>query len=513
MTNTSQSNKNIAKNTMFLYFRMGIIMLVQLYTSRIVLNALGVKDYGIYNIVGSIIVAFNFISIPLSNATQRFYNYELGRNNIVNVNKIFNLSLIIYGLIVIILICIVEICGQWFIYNKMLLPVTRMDAALWAFHCSVFAFAISLLRTPFESLIIAYEKMSVYAYIGIVDAILKLLNAFSLMYIMTDKLKLYAINQFVIAVIGFLIIFIYNRNKFGYIKIKRVYDKEMFKNLISFSGWSIFGSIAVMLSNQGLNVLLNIFYGVAVNAAMGIATQVNTSIQQFVGNFQVAFRPQIVKQYSSNQLSSLRNLVINSSKYSFLLLFCIVCPLSFNISFILKVWLGNVPEYASEFCVLMMIYALSESLSAPMWMTIQATGKIKKYQIIISSVMVMNIVFSYIFLNIGFRPVIVLIIKCCLDLCYLIIRLSFIKKMIKFSIQEYIIKVFIPLSVIVLLTSTSILIVHHYMNEGWLRIFISIIVFGIVFIPSTYYICLNQKEKIMIKNFIINRLIQHKKNG
>lgn len=171
----------------------------------------------------------------------------------------------------------------------------------------------------------------------------------------------------------------------------------MFKNLLSFSGWSLFGSVAVMLSNQGLNILLNIFYGVAVNAAMGIATQVNASIQQFVGNFQVAFRPQIVKQFSANQLASLRNLVTNSSKYSFLLLFCIVCPLLFNISFILKVWLGNVPKYAPEFCILMMIYALSESLSAPMWMTIQATGKIKKYQIIISCVMAMNIVLSYIF--------------------------------------------------------------------------------------------------------------------
>ena len=498
---------------MFLYARMGIIMLVQLYTSRIVLNALGVKDYGIYNIVGSIIVAFNFISIPLSTATQRFYNYELGKNNIENVNKIFNLSLIIYGLIAITLICIVEICGLWFINNKMSLPQTRIDAALWTFHCSVFVFAISLLRNPFESLIVAHEKMSVYAYIGIIDAVLKLLNAFSLMYFTTDKLKLYAVNQLIIAIVGFVIIFYYNRKKLGYIKIKRVYDKEMFKNLLSFSGWSLFGSVAVMLSNQGLNILLNIFYGVAVNAAMGIATQVNASIQQFVGNFQVAFRPQIVKQFSANQLASLRNLVTNSSKYSFLLLFCIVCPLLFNISFILKVWLGNVPKYAPEFCILMMIYALSESLSAPMWMTIQATGKIKKYQIIISCVMAMNIVLSYIFLDMGFKPIIVLIIKCCLDLCYLIIRLLFINKMIKFSIKKYIRNVCFPLSIIVLLTSTSILIVQHYINDGWFRMFISIIVFGIIFIPSTYYICLNNKEKIMIKTFIINKLILYKKNG
>lgn len=512
MTNTAENNKRIAKNTMFLYIRMGIIMLVQLYTSRIVLNSLGIKDYGIYNIVGSIIIAFNFISIPLSTATQRFYNYELGKNNIDNVNKVFNLSLLIYGLIATILICIVEICGQWFIYNKMSLPLDRLDAALWTFHFSIFAFAISLLRTPFESLIIAHEKMSIYAYIGVIDAILKLLNAFSLMYIATDKLKLYAVNQFLITIIGFIIIFFYDKRKFKYIKIQKVYDKDMFKSLISFSGWSLFGSIAVMLSNQGLNVLLNVFFGVAVNAAMGIASQVNASIQQFVGNFQVAFRPQIVKQFSSNQLSSLRLLIMNSSKYSFLLLYFLVCPLSFNISFILKVWLGNVPEYASEFCVLMMIYALLESLSAPMWMTIQATGNIKKYQIIISCVMAMNIIFSYIFLKIGFPPVVVLEIKCCLDICYLVIRLFFIHKKIKFSIKEYIKNVGFPLLSIVLITCISVLIVHYYTYEGWIRIAISVIVFTIAFIPAVYFIGLNNSEKTTVKKMITNKLIQKEKN-
>ena len=316
----AENNKRIAKNTMFLYVRMLLIMGVNLYTSRIVLQTLGVEDFGIYNVVGSIVVAFSFISGPLGSATQRYYNFELGRDDKAGLNLVFNHSVLIYALLSILIFIVIEIGGFWFIKNKMLLPNERLDVALFAFHFSVFAFVVSLFKTPFESLIIAHEKMSYYAYVSIVEVVLNLLNAYSLSFFSLDKLKLYAINRFLIIAIVFACVFIYTRRKFVYVYFVRIWNKNVFKSLLSFSGWSLFGSVASMSANQGLNILLNVFFGVIVNAAMGIASQVNGAVNQFVSNFQVAFRPQIVKLYASGQLDQLRSLIMNTSKYSFLLL-------------------------------------------------------------------------------------------------------------------------------------------------------------------------------------------------
>ena len=434
------NNKRIAKNTMFLYIRMGISMLVGLYTSRIVLQALGVEDYGIYNVVGSFIVAFTFISGPLGTATQRFLNFELGKGESGRLNKVFNLSLYTYVVLAVILFFVIEVAGIWFLKNKMQLPAERMNAAAFAFHMSVLTLLLNLIKTPFESLIIAYEKMSFYAYISIADVFLKLLNAFMLLYVAVDKLKLFSINILVITLIVGCVTAFYCVRNFKKVRIENPrenWDFPLFKELMSFSGWSLFGSVASMTANQGLNILLNLFFGVVVNAAMGIANQVNAAVVQFVSNFQVAFRPQLVKYYAQGNIDALKSLIINTSKYSYLLLFAVVCPVCFNIDLLLKLWLKNPPEYAAEFCIMMLIYALLETLSAPMWMTVQATGKIKRYQIVISCVMSLNIVFSYFFLRAGFAPVAVLAIKCCMDVFYLLVRLIFMKIKIDFSISAF----------------------------------------------------------------------------
>ena len=386
MTSTLSNNKRIAKNTMFLYIRMGVSMLVGLYTSRVVLQALGVEDYGIYNVVGSFIVAFTFISGPLGTATQRFLNFELGKGECGRLNKVLNLSLYIYIILAAILFVVIEIVGVWFLNCKMQIPAERLNAATFAFHMSVLTLLLSLVKTPFEALIIAYEKMSFYAYASIADVVLKLLNALILVCFSFDKLKVYSINLLIIAfVVNGLIVF-YCVCNFKNVKIQSPRDNRdpcLFKELMSFSGWSLFGSVANMTANQGLNLLLNIFFGVVVNAAMGVATQVSAAINQFVSNFQVAFKPQLIKYYASGELDALRKLIMSASKYSYLLLFALVCPVVFNIDIILYLWLKNPPQYAAGFCVMMLIYALLESLSAPMWMTVQATGNIKKYQIVV----------------------------------------------------------------------------------------------------------------------------------
>jgi O-antigen/teichoic acid export membrane protein len=508
MQSTSANNKRIAKNTMFLYIRMGVSMLVGLYTSRIVLNALGVENYGIYNIVGSFIVAFTFISGPLGTATQRFLNFELGKGPDGRLNKVFNLSFYTYVVLSILLLCVIEIAGIWFLNHKMQMPVERRDAAFFAFHMSVLTLLLNLLKTPFESLIIAYERMSFYAYISIADVLLKLINAFLLLYVSLDKLKIFAANILVISAIVICVTVVYCRRNFKNVKIqvpRKNWDLPLFKELVGFSGWSLFGSVASMSANQGLNLLLNMFFGVIVNAAMGIANQVNAAVVQFVNNFQVAFRPQLVKYYAQGNIDALKSLIINTSKYSYLLLFAIVCPVCFNIDLLLKLWLKNPPEYAAEFCIMMLIYALLETLSAPMWMTVQATGKIKRYQIVISSVIFLNIIISYLFLKAGFGPVIVLIVKCCLDVVYLIVRLIFMKVKIQFPIKEFLLKTLLPVFLVTIPSVSVVYAASNISENEYVHLGLTLIIFGAVYLLSVFFLGLNAGDRLKIRTFIKNK--------
>ncbi len=498
MTDTAQNNRRIAKNTFYLYLRMGITMLVQLYTSRIVLQALGIEDYGIYNIVGSVVVMFSFISGPLGTATQRFYNFELGKKDGGNLNTIFNISLYCFLILALVMFLLVELGGVWYISNKMNLPPDRTGAAMFVFQFSLLTFLLSLVKTPFESLIIAHENMSYYAYVSILDVALKLLNAFSLTWFLGDKLKLYAVNHLVIALIIFVCVQFYCHRKFTTIRITRVWDSGIFKSMASFSGWSLFGSVASMSANQGLNLLLNFFYGVTVNAAVGVANQVSAAVNQFVGNFQIAFRPQIVKYYSGEEFDALRALVHNTAKYSYFLLFALACPVMFNAQFLLEVWLGKVPEFASEFVVLNLIYLLLETLSAPMWMTIQATGKIRNYQIVISSVIFLNIIISYFFLKAGYSPTVVMEIKCCLDFAYLAIRLLFMRAKIQFPIREFARKVLLPISLVTALSVIPTAILSYLDLAGWKYLIASVLTFMAFYMTSVFFIGISRSEREMV---------------
>lgn len=510
-TDVSTNNKRIAKNALYMYINMGITMLVSLYTSRIILQNLGISDYGIYNIVGSVVAAFAFLSEPLGTATQRFYNFELGKNNKSQLNVIFNMSLLIYVILSIGLMILVEIIGVWFIYNKMSLPPERIEAALFAFHASMLTFVASLIKLPFDALILAHEKMSFYAIISFMDAALKLLNAFSLAYLMVDKLYLYSFNVLIIICIGLFATAFYCLRKFKYISFKRpkeIWDKKTFRDLFNFSGWSLFGAVANMTANQGLNILLNVFFGVIINAAMGIANQVNAAISQFATSFQTAFRPQIVKYYASNEIETLEVLIKRTSKLSYILLFGLLCPTWFNMSYILELWLGveNVPEYTAEFSILMTTYALLNSLSAPMWMTVQATGTIKKYQIVISSAIFLNIVFAYIFLLMGFPPTIVLLIKCVLDILYLAIRLHFMKTMINFNIGDYLNKVMMPLFVLSIVPIVILMVVVTLVETGLVRAIATIIGFYLLYIPLVLYVALTKNERDVILEYATNKI-------
>ena len=501
------NDKRILKNTVYLYIRMAVSMLVQLYTSRIILLNLGVIDFGVYIVVATFIIAFTYISSPLGTATQRFLNFELGKKDFGNVELVFNITIYIYLILGILFFVVIEVAGVWFLNHKLQIPSDRIDAANFVFHMSTIAVIFNLLKTPFESLIIAHERMSFYAYVSIADVLLKLLNAASLTWFMVDKLKLYSVNMLIISIVIFTCFAFYSYKQFSTIRFRKLWSKCLFKEMLSFSGWSLFGSLATMSSNQGLSIVLNMFYGVIVNAAMGVAGQVSSAITQFATNFQIAFRPQIVKYYAANEISQLKSLINRTSKYSYLLLYILVCPLCFNIDFILKKWLGNVPEYANIFCVCMSIYALIDTLSAPMWMAIQATGKIKKYQLAISSAMFLNILLAYIFLKFGYRPSIVLEIKCILDVIYLCIRLLFLRSLISFSVMDYIKETGVRIFTITFATLLPIAIISSlYHDESWIFFLTSCAIQTLLILLCTWFIAFTNGEKNQIKKIIYSKI-------
>ena len=345
----SENNKRIFKNTMMLYCRMLLMLFVSLYTSRITLSTLGIENFGIYNVVGGVVVLFSFLSSAMSSATQRFLNFELGKSDGQRVRQVFGMSLVVHAVIAIIVLFLAETIGLWFLNNKLNIPDSRMVAANWVYQLSIFGTIVGILRVPYNATIIAHERMSYYAYLGIAEAILKLVVVFTLTLVSVDKLILFAI---LLQSVSLLLLFVnvtYCVRKFNSAWPVFVKDRALFCDLISFSGWSLFGAVANVSRDQGVNVILNLFYGVTANAAMGVANQVNGAVYQFVSNFQVAFSPQIVKSYSAGERGYFNSLVFNASKYSFFLMWFLSLPVLVNTDFILNLWLKNPPEYASEF--------------------------------------------------------------------------------------------------------------------------------------------------------------------
>lgn len=508
--NNSSNNKRIAKNTILMYFRMFITMSVQLYTSRVILENLGVTDYGIYSIVGSFIVMFTFISGPLEAATQRFMTFELGRGNENRINVVFNMSMFSHILLALCLALVIELAGIWYINNKMQMPVERLPAALWTFHFSVFALTVNLCKTPFSSLIVAYERMSYYAYVSIIDVALKLLSATALAYFAVDKLKLYAVNITLVSIIGFIILWIYCKSQFKQIKLLYVWDRRLFKDMTSFSGWTMFGSVASMTSNQGLNILLNYFFGVVVNAAMGIATQVSSAVNQFVENFQIAFRPQIVKYYAAGDKTNLYSLMCNATKISTILFLAIACPVMFNIEFLLEIWLKNPPGQTGQFTIMFFLMAYIATLAAPLVMVVQATGTIKKYQMVVSSCIMLTILFSVILLNLGVSAITVLFTKLLVDmLCYLV-RLLFVRKFIRLSIRYYTIKALLPNFRLILISILYMLFVNSFFYAGWIKLITTTLLFFIAYIPLVLYLGFNKSERMKVCGYIFSKVNRYR---
>lgn len=438
MADGSVNNKRIAQNTLFLYFRMLFMMAITLFTNRVVLDKLGVVDYGIYNIVGGIIVMLGFLSGCMSNSIQRFLSYELGRGNMNQVNRIFNISILVHLGIALLVFIVMELIGLWYLNTYMNIPHERLNAANWVFQCSLLTMLFTIMQVPYNALIISKEKMGIYAYISIVEAILKLLVVYLLSVTVFDRLKFYSV-LISLVTIGILLSYkIYCKKNFEEASFRIVKDWHLFKEIISFSGWNMLSEVAWTLTGPGVNLILNSFYGPVINAARGLAEQVNAAVTRFVSNFQTAVNPQIIKSYAAGEIEQMNSLLFRSTRFSFYLLYILSLPLILKMDFILHIWLKEVPTYTTEFCQLILVCSLISVNSTLLPKIAWAYGKIRKYQVLVSFVLILNFPFSYLFLQLGFTPISTVWVAIVIQVIIIYVRLYLVSKMVELSITQYI---------------------------------------------------------------------------
>lgn len=447
-----------------------LTMLVSLYTSRVILNTLGVEDYGIYNVVGGVVTMFAFFNSAMSSATQRFLSYEIGKSNFIQLRKTFNASQVIHIGIAILILILAETIGLWFVKNYLVIPAERMDAAIWIYHFSVLSFIMTIIQVPYNATIIAHERMNVYAYISILEVSLKLLIVFLLVSISFDKLKLYGILYFGVVFLIAVIYRIYATLNFEESKFEVVNDKKLYRTLISFSSWSLFGSIANVAKGQGINIILNIFFGPVVNAARAIASQVQSAVNTFVINFQIAINPQIFKSFAEGNDEYMYSLIFRSAKFSFYILFILILPIIFEIDQILRLWLIKVPEMTAIFTVLTLIIILLWALSNPLVIAIQATGKIKVFQIISGTIMFLILPVSYLFFKLGYPPVIAYFIDFLVELVLLFVRLIMVRKLINFPLLLFLKGIVLKNILVVLLSVSVPLIIVNLFETSFVRL-------------------------------------------
>ncbi len=504
------NNKRILKNTGMLYFRMLLTMAVSLFTVRIVLNTLGVVDYGIFNVVGGIVVMFSFLSNTMASASQRFFAFELGQNNIPKLKRTFSTIIIIYAIIAVIVLLLAETIGLWFLNNKLVIPPERLGAANWIYQFSILSFIMTIMTIPYNAAIIAHENMKIYAYVSIIEVVLKLVIVYLLLLFSFDKLKMYAVLLFATTCI---ITFIYRTicmKKYEECRFHFYWERDLFKTLISYSGWTLFGVVGGILNSQGVNILLNIFFGPVVNAARAIAYQVNAAVNQFVLNFLKAVQPQITKYYAVGEQGKMIQLVFRSSKLSYYLLLIITMPMLLETNYILTLWLKEVPEYVVLFTRLVIITALIDSLSYPLQTAAQATGKIRKYQVVVGSTLLLNLPISYIFLKMGYPPQVTIYITIAISIICLFLRLWMLRSLVGLSMTIFLKNVLLTVLITTVIAYIIPLIPANQLREGLYRFVIVGTIGLFTSIATIYFIGLSKNEQQfftkIIKDKVINKL-------
>jgi len=471
------NNKRIAKNTLMLYIRMMFGMMVSLYTSRVVLNTLGVEDYGIYNVAGGFVAMLSLISNSLSASTGRFLTFELGKGDMQQLKQVFSTSLTIHALLAVFVLILAETIGiWWFLNEKMTIPADRLYAANWVFQSSVFAFMVGLFSVPYNASIVSHEKMSVFAYLGIFDVLMRLGIVLFIAYSpwQFDRLIIYAMLLVGVSMIGQLANMAYCNRHFQECKLQFAFHIGNWKEMSSFAGWNFIGCTAGLLKDQGVNLLLNLFMGPVLNAARGVALSVNTAVGSFVGNFMAALSPQIIKSYAAGEYFYMMSLVERGARFSFYILFLLALPILFETEFILTLWLNDFPPHTVNFVRLILLLSLSDVLSNTLITLQNATGKIRDYQIAVGGALMLNFPVSYLCLKIGCVPESVFIVALIVSVLCLILRLLFLQRMVQLSVKQYLYNVCLNVLYVSLMAALIPTLVYFQMEEGWVR-FLSII--------------------------------------
>ena len=507
MTDTSANNKRIAKNTFILYVRMLCTMGISLYTSRIILDTLGIEDFGIYNAVGGVIAVWGFINSAMSNSTSRYLTYYLGLNNLTQLKKTFTTSLLIHLLIACIILIIAETIGLWFLYEKMNIPYTRFNAAFWVYQLTVLSSVISVLAVPYNASIISHEKMGAFAYITIIDVTIKLAIVYILYAVESDKLITYSLLLLISQILIQCVYMLYCRHKFKECTFSLKLDKSLFKEMSSFAGWSFIGNIAYVTYTHGLNLLLNVFFGPSVNAARGIAVQVQSAIVKFITSFQTAINPQITKSYAEKNYLRLYQLIHTSTRYSFYLSLFLALPVLIHTEFILDLWLKKYPEYTISFTRIMIVISMMNIFSNPCNIAAQATGTIKRYQQVEGGLLLSILPISYFALYCSFSPNSVFYINLFICIITQIARIIILHKLIKLSYAEYIKEISRILLVIILSSLFSLSISHIITVTSFIDFLLftfticltNILIIFFIGIPNTEKQFILQKIQLYIK--------------
>ena len=502
------NNNRIARNTAFLYIRMAIVLIVSLYTTRVVLAALGVVDYGVYNVVCGFVTLFSFLNATMSNSIQRYFNYEMGKNGDEAIGNVYVTSLMIQCLIAIIVVLLIETFGLWYVNNKMVIPDERMADANWVFQFATISLVLVIMQVPFSAAIMAHEKMDYYAIVSVIDALLKLAIALYVKHAVTEgRLLFYGACIMGISVFDFLMYFGYSKLKFKNLRFKWMFDKSMFKSMLAFSGWRTMECFAFMMKGQGVNMILNFYFGPVINAANAIAVQVSNAVEGFRTNLFTAFNPQVVQSYADGNYSRTKSLMFGMSKIAFILIFMISLPLVIELDYVLALWLGGeVPEYTSIFTIMFIINMLITVFNVPLTIVVGATGHVKRYSII-QTVNVLAIVpLAIMALNIIDLPQVVYYVSLSVIFINQIIVTFVARKEFPFSIREYLKKVIMPCIVILLISPVIPLLIRHFMISSFLRLVVIGIVSVLIVITIAYFLALDANEKAMVKSFLNKKL-------
>ena len=504
-------NSRIAKNTILLYFRTMLTMLISLYTSRVVLQALGVNDYGIYNVVGGFVAMFSIISGALTSSICRFLTFELGRGEVERLVKIFTTSITIQAVLALLIIVIGEVCGYWYVNHRMNIPDGRLVAANWVLQCSFITFAFNLMSVPFNSVIVAHERMSAFAYVSILEVSLKLLIVFLVINTSYDKLIIYAILMALVAFTIQSVYAIYCYNSFEECKkINLIFDRSLVKDMTSFAGWTFFTNGAMLFNTQGVNILINNFFGVAVNAARGIAGQMESAIIRFSTDFTAAINPQITKSYALGDLSGMYKLVCRGARFSFFLFLCLALPLLFETPIVLRLWLTTVPDHTIWMFRLSVCGTMITLLGNTGYTACMATGNIKKYTLVITSIGCLVFPFTWFVYKLGAPVETTYVVYICIYIILNLVRLGIMKGLIGMPPIMFIKDVFLRIIIVTPCCLVLPSIVVNMMDESVLRLLITLLVSEISSFSAIYFLGLENSERIYIRQFIEKKLLNGK---